>query len=286
MNSIEEAVKRLMSGSSAKDKAVDGSSSAVPHNEFGGKDAQGSSDKLVCKINTIKLKKLGFLTPASVDGVEAEQYRVLKRPLLVNAFNESPDKVERSNSIMITSSLEGEGKTFTAVNLAISMAMERDYTVLLIDSDVIKASLSKLFGLQEKMGLVDLLTNPELELSDVIVSTDIPRLKILPAGRPNVHSTELMASEQMKQIASELSKRYSNRVILYDAPPLLATSQARVLLNLAGQILLVVEAGKTPKDLVQESAAQLDENKVIGIVLNKSRIANKGYYGGYYGSSG
>jgi len=150
---------------------------------------------------------------------------------------------------------------------------------------VIKASLSRMLGLEGNLGLVDLLVNPELELSDLIVSTDIPRLKILPAGRPNVHSTELLASDNMKALAKELAAQYSDRVLLYDAPPLLATSQAKVLTNLMGQILLVVEVGKTPQELVVESATQLDKNKIIGVVLNKSRRFSRSYYGGYYGLS-
>jgi exopolysaccharide/PEP-CTERM locus tyrosine autokinase len=236
-----------------------------------------------CHIAADKLKEFGFLTPDSPDQKLAEQYRVLKRPVLINAFKNGPDKVDYSNSVMITSAAEGEGKTYTSFNLAISMSMERNSTVLLIDSDVIKGSLSNLLGLENSPGLTDLLSNPELTLSDVIVTTDIPRLKVLPAGRPNIHSTELLASAEMKRLANELSTRYPDRIILFDAPPLLATSQAKVLTNLAGQILLVVEAGKTPQQLVEESVSQLDKNKIIGVVLNKSRTAAGGYYGGYYG---
>lgn len=284
MNSIEEAVKKLLSSSgSGKTQSV---GTASTYHGFEDRNlVSDSTGRVMCHIDQARLRGLGFLTPDAADGVLVEQYRVLKRPLIVNAFNKGPDRVENSNSIMVTSSLEGEGKTYTSFNLAISMAMERDYTVLLIDSDVIKASLSSLLGLRENLGLIDLLLNPDMELSDVIVSTDIPRLKILPAGKPNIHSTELLASEQMSRLSRELSNRYSDRIILYDAPPLLATSQAKVLLSLAGQVLLVVEAGGTPQDLVLESASQLDNDKIVGVVLNKSRSTNAGYYGGYYGST-
>ena len=205
----------------------------------------------------------------------------------MNAFKTELDQVEFRNAVMITSAIAGEGKTYTSMNLGLSMAMERNNTVLLIDSDVVKGSLSKLLGLDGSLGLVDLLLNPKLSLEDVIVSTDIARLKILPAGRPNPQSTELLASERMTNLAKDLSVRYSDRIVLYDAPPLLATSQAKVLTNLVGQILLVVEAGQTPRDLVKESVTMLDKNKIIGVVLNKNKIsANKAYYGGYYGASG
>lgn len=239
-----------------------------------------------CHIAAAKLKEFGFLTPDSPDQKLAEQYRALKRPVLMNAFSNGPDKVAYSNSVMVTSAVEGEGKTYTAFNVAISMSMERNTTVLLIDSDVIKGSLSRLLGLENSPGLIDLLSEPDLNIADVIVTTDIPRLKVLPAGKPNVHSTELLASADMKRIASELSGRYPDRIIVFDAPPLLATSQAKVLTHFAGQILLVVEAGATPQELVKESVSQLDPNKIIGVVLNKSRTSPEGYYGGYYGSSG
>ena len=285
MNSIEKAVKRLMSGSRAEDNKAVGQASVAMEN-FQPYDPHLDSGNAVCHIAVEKLKDFGFLTPDSPDQKLAEEYRTLKRPLLVNAFNTGAGKVEYSNSVMITSAIEGEGKTYTAFNLAISMSMERNNTVLLIDSDVIKGSLSKLLGLENRHGLVDLLANPELNLSDVIVSTDIPRLKVLPAGRPNIHSTEFLASSEMKRLADEMSRRYPDRIILFDAPPLLATSQAKVLTSVAGQILMVVEAGMTPQELVKDSISQLDSNKIIGVVLNKSRTSpGKNYYGGYYGST-
>lgn len=286
MNSIEKAVKRLMSGTRDGDSVSVGTASAVTE-KIPAYDHQSEKSNMLCHIAVEKLKDFGFLTPDSADQRLAEEYRMLKRPLLMNAFNTGADKVEHSNSVMVTSAFAGEGKTYTSFNLAISMSMERNNTVLLIDSDVIKGSLSKLLGLENSPGLIDLLTNPELNLSDVIVSTDIPRLKVLPAGRPNIHSTELLASSEMKRIADDMSRRYPDRIILFDAPPLLVTSQAKVLTGVVGQILLVVEAGSTPQEMVKESVSQLDKNKIIGVVLNKSRsLPGKGYYGGYYGSTG
>lgn len=283
MNSIEKAVKRLMTGGGGAEPKIVGE---APAGYSGPYDPRVSPENVGCRINVTRLKEYGFLTPDTVDQKLAEQYRVLKRPLLLNAFNTGPDKVDYSNSVMVTSAIEGEGKTFTAFNLAISMSMERNSTVLLVDSDVIKGSLSRLLGLENNPGLVDLLSNPELSLADVIVTTDIPRLKVLPAGRPDAHSTELLASTDMKRIADELSVRYPDRIILFDAPPLLATSQAKVLTHIAGQILMVVEAGSTAQELVKESVSQLDaNNKIVGVVLNKSRTSSAGYYGGYYGGS-
>jgi len=288
MNTIEKAVKRIIArADTVKDSTVakiPTTSSEVSSDPVYSPFAH-DPDKVQCEIDSKKLKAFGFLTPDNTDTIQAEQYRVLKRPLLTYAFKTGMGVARNSNIIMITSALEGEGKTFTSFNLSLSMAMERNSTVLLVDTDVIKGSLSRLLGLHEKIGLVDLLEDATLSISDVIINTDIPRLKIIPSGVPTAYSTELLASERMKYITDELSERYSDRVILYDAPPMLATSQAKVISELAGQILLVVEAGETPQELVKESVSFLDKNKYIGVVLNKSRFSSSGYYGGYYGTS-
>ena len=237
-------------------------------------------------FNYSALAKQGFLTPNSERNATAEEYRSLKRPILMNAFGKGAVPVERGNLLMVVSSLPGEGKTFTSFNLAMSMAMERDKTVLLIDSDVIKQSLTKLLGLEGKPGLMDALQDNGVSLSDVIIRTDLPNLNIIPAGQAHLNSTELLASEEMDRITADLSSRYPDRIVVFDAPPILATTEATVLAHLVGQILLVVEAGKTLQNVGQDSIAHLDQEKVIGLVLNKSRRSFRSeYYGnyGYYG---
>jgi len=255
-----------------------------------GEAESGAADsgRPICRLDFETLRKQGYLTPSSSQSQLAEEMRLLKRPLLRNAFGKGAAPVRHGNLIAITSSLPGEGKTFTTLNLAMSMAMEMDTTVLMVDSDVVKPSMTRLLKMEQEPGLIDVLAHPELDLGSVIIPTDMPKLRVIPAGRRHSHSTELLASEEMERVALELSERYPDRVVLFDAPPLLVTSQAGVLTHLAGQVLVVVEAGRTSQAAIKEAVAHLDQDKVIGMVLNKNRRGLGGdyYYGGYYGSYG
>lgn len=277
MSSIEKAVER-MSGPVGETPAKGASKGSTE----GAAGAAGGYH-----INLERLEEAGYLTPASTQGRIGEEYRLLKRPLLMNAFGKGAAPIEHGNLIMVTSALPGEGKTFSTLNLAMSMAVERDVTVLLIDSDVVKPGLSRLLGLEGRPGLIDVLTDDGLDLSDVIVRTDIPSLRVLPAGKSHRYSTELLASDAMASLTAELAQRYHDRVVLFDSPPLMASSQAQVLGHLVGQILVVVEANRTPQRVLTDALNHLDANKVIGLALNKcSRVSGGEYYGGYYGSYG
>ena len=133
------------------------------------------------------------------------------------------------------------------------------------------------------MGLIDVLLDDTLMLSDVLLRTDIPKLTLLPSGRRHVHSTELLASERMRQLTLELSSRYHDRVVIFDTPPLLLTSEARVLAGLMGQVVLVVEESVTPQHVVKEAVESLQDNEIVGIVMNKGARAPGGEGYGYYG---
>jgi protein-tyrosine kinase len=148
---------------------------------------------------------------------------------------------------------------------------------------VLKYSMSRLMGIENEKGLIDLLSDRQCKVSDVIIQTQIPRLKLIAAGNRSEKSTELLASKEMERLLDELSSRYKDRIIIFDSSPILATSEAAVLNHHMGQILLVVEAGQTPVDAIKDSLSRLDEEKAIGLVLNKSR-EGKGanYYGTYY----
>lgn len=237
------------------------------------------------------LQAKGMLVREMARSQMAEEYRLIKRPLLMNAFPDGDNGIERANLILITSSVPGEGKTFTAVNLALSIAMEREKTVLLVDADVAKPSISKLLGIGEHAGLIDLLEGKNVRVQDVMLRTDIPNLSILPAGRLHQHSTELLASDAMKRLTKELSQRYPDRVVIFDSPPLLAASQGAVLAGLVGQVVLVIESEMTPQYIVQEAIAKLESCKVVGTVLNKTKTGFGFTYYGYgygygYGSYG
>lgn len=233
------------------------------------------------------LRSRQMLTPEMGNTKLAEEYRAIKRPILGNIKNNYKQASDNLNVIMVTSSLPGEGKTYSTANLAASIATERDRSVLVIDCDAAKHSLSSMFDCDNRPGLLDLLTDDGMDIGNVILSTDIDSLKIIPAGKQNAFSTELLASKQMESLIDEISRRYADRVILLDSPPLLLTSQSVVLTRHAGQIIVVVEEGKTPQSAVIEAISKLPKDKIVGAILNKqSRFIQGGQYGDYYGSSG
>jgi exopolysaccharide/PEP-CTERM locus tyrosine autokinase len=238
-------------------------------------------------LDLAKLEKMGFLTPESGRSQLAEEMRHIKLPLLLNAFVDQSDFSKNNlNLIMVTSSRPGEGKTYTSLNLAMSIAKERDKTVLLVDADVAKPGVTRVLGMESAKGLVDYLLDDGLDIPDVMLKTNVPNLRFIPAGRRHIHSTELLTSENMKQLIEELATRYPDRVVIFDSPPLLATSEASVVAELVGQIVMVVEAEQTSKEEVQEALSLIGENKVLGLVLNKSRGSFGTDYYGYYGKYG
>jgi len=240
------------------------------------------SEKRICNLDFERLDKSGFLVPDTTHSRLAEEYRVIKRPVLMNAFNKGAVPVDKGNLVIVTSAIEGEGKTYTALNLAMSIGMELDSTVLLVDADIIMRTLTKTLGLMNETGLGDALNDRNLDLGDLILATNIDRLKILPAGSPTKNPTELLSSSRMEKITRELSQRYSDRVILFDAPPVLAATETSAIMHHMGQVIVVVESSRTPTDVIKSCIEHIEGNKVVGMVLNKSRFHGKtGYYGGY-----
>jgi exopolysaccharide/PEP-CTERM locus tyrosine autokinase len=244
--------------------------------------------KIIENLDWEKLASLGFLTPASESNKQTqEEYRNLKRPLINNSFGTDNVGINRPNLILVTSSVPGEGKTFTAINLAISIANERDKKVLLIDADVARPSVSKTLGIRSSPGLVEYLEGQDYEFTEILVKTNMPGLSVIPAGKQHKHSTELLTSNKMKKFAQEMSSKYSDRIIIFDSPPLLAATQAEALAALVGQIVLVVEAEKTPQSMVMASVNKLAECDVVLVMLNKTQMdTGQGYYNYGYGSYG
>jgi protein-tyrosine kinase len=234
-------------------------------------------------VDLANLERLGLLSPNIGNSPLAEQMRVIKRPLLLQAEAREVEGGANSNLIMVASALPNEGKTSTAVNLAVSIAMERDRTVLLVDADVAKSDVSKILGVDAEFGLTDLLDDPELTIPDVMLRTDIPKLSMIPAGNRHPNLTELFAGDDMRRLMRDLSTRYPDRIIVIDSPPLLATSGASVLGSLVGQIVMVVEAIRTPQSAVAEALKMLGPLDNIGIVLNKARERPSFAYGYGYG---
>lgn len=225
------------------------------------------------------LKKQGFIDPENSQLQVAEEFRSIKRPLVINAIGGKERGIKRANLILVTSSVPGEGKSFTAINLAISIAAERDKQVLLIDADVAKPSISRTLGIRKSPGLIEFLEGGA-NFSEIILETEIPGLRIVPAGKSHRFSTELLASNKMVELSKELSERYSDRIVIFDSPPLLAATQAEVLSALVGQVVLVIEAEKTGQNLVMETVKKLEACDVVLAVLNKTyRSLDMNYYG-------
>ncbi|SDH23558.1 XrtA-associated tyrosine autokinase [Nitrosomonas sp. Nm132] len=236
-------------------------------------------------INLDRLHQLGIVTPQHGKTQIAEQFRLIKRPLLINAFNQNTG-IKNGNLIMVTSSLAGEGKSFCSINLAMSIAMERDHRVLLIDADVARPSIPRILDFSpEKKGLLDIILDDYLDVSDILIKTSIEKLTIISAGTRHPHATELLASQNMRNILTELAQRYRDRIVIFDSPPLLLTSEARVLASQMGQIVLVVEAERTTQQTVKEALRQIESCDVVNLIYNKARAfsgAGTGYYGYYY----
>jgi exopolysaccharide/PEP-CTERM locus tyrosine autokinase len=231
-------------------------------------------------VDLNRLRENGFITPDTTNSLLFKTFRILKRPLLNNVMGKGATVVDNANMIMLTSSFSGEGKTFSAINLAMSIAMEKDKRVLLIDADVNKPSHHELFGIETEYGLTDLLKGNVDDISNIIYKTNIPSLSLMFAGNRTEYATELFASKAMEDFVTELSSRYEDRVIIFDSAPLLLTTEAGVLASHMGQVIVVVEAEETPKNLVNNSLEMLN-NKIVLMLLNKTReksdLGNYGY---------
>jgi len=274
---VPSATPRPRAPAGAAGKSPPGSRAATPAVD------QALAAAKAVEIDLRRLAAMGYVTPDTPRTQIASEFRVIKRPILKNVYDKSAAApVERANLIMVTSSLPGEGKTFVAVNLAISMAMELDTTVLLIDADVSRPSVLQRLGLAPAPGLLDVLQDPSRSLGDVLLRTNIERLSILPAGAPSGRATELLASVQMNRLLDDLGSRYPDRILVFDAPPLLPSTESAVLAGHMGQLVMVVEAERTSHQVVARAMAILEACPVVLPLLNKTSHAEVGNYYGYY----
>ena len=231
-----------------------------------------------------RLRTLGYLPEQGQERRFADYCHRIKRPLIDRALgsNSAPD----SRLIMLSSALPGDGKTFVTLNLALSMARERDISVLLVDGDLPKARISHVLGLRDKMGLLDALKDDTLDVESLVLDTDVPNLEVLPAGHPSEGAAELLASARMRDIATRLVSRHPKRLVVFDSPPLLVSSEARALAPIPGQVILVARARNTPRRSIADAIAQIDKKKLRGLVLNDAYELGPehGYYD-YYGEA-
>jgi len=233
-------------------------------------------------IDNKRLTERGFVCAGGDATHIQEEFRHIKRKLLNNAFGPTAKMLNHSNLIMVSSSNPNEGKTFVSINLALSIALEQDKTVLLIDADVLRPSLHRELEFNNDVGLLDYLRSDISDLSEIIYSTNISNLKIMPAGGAHHLTNELLASDRMAQLSKELADRYPDRVVIFDCPPLLGVTETPVLANLVGQAVVVVEESKTKIEHIKAATSQLNEDLALGFIMNKTIKTSKDVYG-YYG---
>jgi receptor protein-tyrosine kinase len=278
---VEELESRLGTTLDAQFRKPDLARAPEPEPEVTAK-AEGRPARQRVDIDLIRLAAQGYVTPDEAISQLANEFRLIKRPLLDNVIGRSAAPVARANVIMVTSAMSGEGKTFTSLNLAMSMAMEVDHTVLLVDADVTRPSVMARLGLAESKGLMDALLAPAIPVEDLILETNVERLTLLPAGSGHERATELLASAGMAGLVRDLATRYPDRIVIFDAPPLLATTESRVLATHMGQVVVVVEADRTTHGTLTDALDAVKSCPVVCTVLNKARQSDLGNYG-YYG---
>ena len=287
MSLVEQAIARLRNQQSGAKTPVLGGSAPryVAPPVVNQSDDSKVVNRLLIDINALRAG--GYLPEASKERQFADQYRRIKRPLIEKALS-GDDSGGEPRVIMVASAVPGDGKTFTSINLAFSMALERDISLLLIDSDVAKHHITDIFGLRDRKGLLDALTDESLDPETLIVPTTSRGFSILPAGTRMEGTAELVSSNRMRQIVANLCARNPRRILLLDSPPLMITNEGRALVKIAGQVVLVVRAGVTPRHAVQAAIDMFDEKQGGGLILNEVKVGlTEGYYGyGAYGTPG
>jgi protein-tyrosine kinase len=246
-----------------------------------------SDTRKVVTVNQDALRAAGLLPVKDEERRVASQYRSIKRPLIAAALGRGTSAIENGRIIMVSSALPGEGKTFSSVNLAFNMALEKDTSVLLVDADLPKPQISRVFGVDKNPGLVDVLRDENPDVESVICPTNVRGLSILPAGQPDSTATELLASSRMANLVANLVHSNPRRMVLFDSSPLLLTTESRALAAVVGQIVIVVRAESTTQQTVLDALASLPEGKSVGLVLNHCSVPPAHEYYGYgdYGDS-
>lgn len=268
--STEPAVRQTTSGSDAPTKRPIETTSPPT-------TAQPKTKRVALDLDAMAVS--GLLVPNQSRNLLANEFRVIKRPLIANAMGKGSTPITNGNLIMVTSALPGEGKSFTAVNLAISIAMELDNTVMLVDADVARPSILNMVGLPPAEGLLDVVKKNSLDISRVLLHTNIEKLSILPSGTPHPRATELLASDAMIRLLDDMAKRYPDRIIVFDSPPLLLTTESRALASHMGQIVVVVQSGETTQAAVMEALSTIESCPLKMLVLNKATQSASDRYG-------
>jgi protein-tyrosine kinase len=240
---------------------------------------------LLVPVDRQRLRDAGFIVPDGAPGSLAEEFRIVKRQLLLNASGAASGKpLDRGRIILVCSAQPNDGKTFCAVNLALSLASERDHEVLLVDADVAKPEVLSTLGLEGGAGLMDALADPSINVENLVIHTDIPKFSVLAAGRQANNDTEMLASSRTKEILDGLAANNPQRIVIFDSAPALAASPASVLALNVGQVMMVVRADRTTESELRDALALVDGCPNISLLLNGSSYFGGNHsFGSYYG---
>lgn len=239
------------------------------------------------EIDFERLKTFGFISPDGRRSRVSEEFRLIKRRLMQRmSLNARTNRKQRGREhvILVTSSRPSEGKSFIATNLALSIILDEGLNVMLVDADVARPSISNIFGLRNDLpGLTDLLLGQEGRLSDVLLRESNLPLSFLAAGGAVDSATDLFGGDDMRQLVTDIASRYTDRIIIFDAPPLLASTEPVALAEHAGQTVLVVDAERTSRTAIDSALDLLETDQNVNLVLNKTTVRNRTeQFGSYY----
>lgn len=288
MSLVERALDKLRTGQAATERrAAAPPASTGPIGSIVDDSAESKSGRRIA-LDREALRAAGYMPEEGLDRRFADEYRQIKRPVLTNAFAaKGQDGGRNKRLVMMASALPGDGKTFTSINLALSLAREKDSSVVLVDADVAKPHISRIFGVDAEPGLLDALADSSVSVASLVLPTDVRGLSILPAGKAREAATELLASSRMGEVAAQILQRHPRCVAVFDSPPLVVSSEPRALAAWMGQVLVVVRAGQTPRSALLEALEQLPQEATVSLILNQGRHSLlQGYYShdyGYYG---
>ena len=292
---VERAAQRLLKGGMLEPAAATGAAPAPPPDEppppppprepprdplgdFGPPGLAGN----VRMIDMAALQNAGMIDWTHTRNRITEEFRIIRSQVLRASFAPQSPEHGLHNLVMLTSARPGEGKSFTSLNMAASIAQQNDYKVLLVDADSKPRSIGQLLGLANMPGLMDIAADHSLDPDRLIVPTAIDTLTVLPIGHHDHRSAELFTNRRTANIIQELGRRYADRIVIIDAPPALSSSDPATLAPIVGQIVVVVEADKTQREEVESTLDLIQACPSISLLLNKIQLSTKHAFGAYY----
>ncbi len=295
MSVVEKAIRKLrkereQSADESQASAPSQASAAPQANEPAQPRAAAApaAGQATVILDRATLRAAGLMPPEEELDMITRQYRKIKHPLVARAMGRGVPREPKGFLIMIASAMSGEGKSFTAMNLALSLSLEKDLTVLLVDADAPKPHLSRVMGLADAPGLLDVLRDQQQDVESLIHPTNVRSLSFLPLGVGGDDATELLSSARMERAAALLGQRDSHRIVVFDSPPLLQTTESPALARAAGQIVVVVRADSTPQPVLLDALNTLQGHAAVSLVLNQSTQSGTApyYYYGYESKGG